>query len=108
MENVDLIEKKIAFEFLEDVDSTGFNNKTASGIIIQEQQKNQVDRPRWGRVLKCAHGVTEVAVSDFILVEPLGWTPAIELDETGSKKFWITTEDRIMAVGDAKPTLANI
>lgn len=105
MENLQLIENKIAFEFLEDVDSAGFNNKTQSGIIIQEKQETQVDRARWGKVLKCSKNVSDVSVGDFILLEPLGWTSSIDLDCVDSEKFWITTEDRIMAVSEEQPDL---
>lgn len=105
MKQLKLIEDKIAFEFLEKTSSRGFSNETESGLIVQESEKNQLDRARWGKVLSCSPNVTEVEESQFILIEPMGWTPGIELDEVEEDVFWITTEGRIMAVSDTEPDL---
>lgn len=103
MENIHLIEDKIAFVFLENIGSRGFSNKTESGIIVQESEKNQLDRARWGKVINCSPNVTEVENSQFILIEPLGWTNSIKMDEFTEDEFWITTESKIMAVSDTEP-----
>lgn len=101
--NIDLIENKIAFEFLEDITNGSFTNTTESGIIVQRDAPNQVKEARWGVVTKCARNVTEVEEGDYILMEPLGWTNRLEVDEVSDDAFWVTTEDRIMAVSKEAP-----
>lgn len=108
MKKVDLIENKIAFLFLENVNNKGFSGKTESGIIVQQSEQNQIDQARWGEVIKCSPEVSEIDEGQFILIEPMGWTPGIQLEELEEDTFWITTEDRIMAVADTKPDLNKI
>lgn len=105
MEKLTLLENKIAFEFLEDTTGSGFSTKTTAGIIVSQNEENQVDKARWGKVIKQAKSVTEVSTGDYILVEPMGWTLGLKLDEVEEETFWITTEDRIMAVTNKEPTL---
>lgn len=105
MDNLKLIENKVAFTFLEDSEHNGFSQTTASGIIVKQDEEQQVKQARWGEVVSCAPSVTEVAVGDYILIEPLGWTTALELEEVEIDKFWMTTEDRIMAVTSTEPSL---
>lgn len=105
MKNLTLLENKIAFEFLEDTGSSGFSAKSSAGIIVNQKEENQVGKARWGKVIKQAKSVTEVSTGDYILVEPMGWTLGLKLDEVEEETFWITTEDRIMAVTNKEPTL---
>lgn len=105
MKNFKLIEKKIAFRFLEEVNNQGFTGKSESGIIVQRSDENQVNQARWAEALKCADSVTEVQEGDYILIEPLGWTNQLEITEVDEDKFWVTTEDRVMAVTDEEPKL---
>lgn len=103
LNNIELIEDKVAFKFLEEVDSAGFSGKSKSGIIVKQDEENQVNQARWGIVIQTAPSVTEVTEGEYILVEPLGWTSGLEIDESDEEKFWITTESRIMAVSDEAP-----
>jgi hypothetical protein len=105
MQKLKLIEDKVAFRFLEDVDNSGFSGKTESGLLVKRSDDNQVNTPRWGTVLKCADDVTEVKEGDYILIEPLGWTTALEFEEISDDSFWITTEAKIMAVSDEEPKI---
>lgn len=101
--HLNLIEDKIAFKFLEDINNGSFSQTTSAGIIVQEKNENQLKKARWGVVIKCAPSVTEVEEGDTILIEPLGWTNSMEFNEIEEDEFWITTEDKIMAVSVDSP-----
>jgi hypothetical protein len=105
MENFNLIENKIAFQFVEEVSNQGFTGKSEGGIIVQRSDENQVNQPRWAKAIKCADAVTEVQEGDYILIEPLGWTNQLTVDEIDEDRFWVTTEDRVMAVSDEEPKI---
>jgi len=103
MESLALIEDKIAFTFLEDVSKEGFSNTTESGIIVKQKQENQINIPRWGKAIKCSPNVTDVNVGDYILIEPMGWTPGVELGDVNEDIFWLTTEAKVMVTSDDYP-----
>ena len=86
----------ILFKFL---DQTGgskgaFSERTRSGLIIPQLQSTQKGE-RWGEIIAVGDDVTEVAVGDYILIEPLMWTPG-EIFE--GEKVWKTNHDKVMVV----------
>lgn len=86
----------ILFKFL---DQTGgskgaFSERTRSGLIIPQLQSTQKGE-RWGEIIAVGDDVTEVAVGDYILIEPLMWTPG-EVFE--GEKVWKTNHDKVMVV----------
>jgi len=105
MKSINLIEDKIAFTFLENTSNRGFSKKTDAGLIVQENEEHQINQARWGKILKCSPNVTEVKKSQFILIEPMEWTRAIQLDEVSDEEFWITSESKVLAVSDTEPEL---
>lgn len=86
----------VLFKFL---DHTGgakgaFSERTRSGLIIPQLQSTQKGE-RWAEVVAIGDKVTEFAVGDYILIEPLMWTPG-EVFE--GEKIWKTIPDKVMAV----------
>lgn len=99
---VDLVGDKVAFEFLDDVSNNKFKTTTKAGIILAESAENQVGAARWGLVISTGPDVNELEVGDYILIEPLRWTTALEIDEYESE-FWITDQKSVMAVSNELP-----
>lgn len=100
------INTKILFQFVEDVDCVSFKTVSNSGIVLVENQSEQVKTPRWGKVLAVGDQIEneEVSVGEYILIEPLGWTNAMSLESTqAAEKFWFTQLDKIMCVSDTLP-----
>jgi len=99
---IELLDNKIAFQFLENISNKSFKSTTKSGIILAESPESQVGKARWGQVLMVGPDVSEVRNSEYILIEPLSWTTGLELD-SHDEEFWMTTEDRILAVSEEYP-----
>lgn len=99
LNKVEVVEDKIIFEFLDDINNKTFSDVTSSGIIIQESAHNQLEKPRLAKVLKTGPDVNYVNLGDTVLIEPLKWTTAIEIDEV-DHKFWITDEKSILAISE--------
>lgn len=97
------INTKVLFQFVEDIDNSAFTGKTKGGLYVVENEENQINRHRWGKVLAIGPEVptSEVDVGDFILMEPLGWTNHMSLsDNPDEEKFWFTDLEKIILVGD--------
>lgn len=101
-ERLELLDDKVAFIFLENMANKTFKSVTKSGIILAEKAENQVGKARWAKVLLTGPDVKELEVGDFILIEPLRWTTALDLDNTG-EEFWMTDEKSVMAVSKEYP-----
>lgn len=100
--NIELLNDKIAFRFIEDISNNNFKAVSKSGIIIAEKPENQVGKARWAQVLTVGPEVCEVKAEDYVLVEPLRWTTGLNLDEVGFE-FWITDEKSVMAISEEMP-----
>ena len=102
------VNTKILFQFVEDVQNSKFTGKTESGIIITERDDKQVKRNRWGKVLaKGPDVVEEIEDGSFILIEALGRTTTMELNEdSAGEKFWFTDHEKVFLVSDEPPFLA--
>lgn len=87
----------VYFIFEDEVTSTKFVNKSASGILIAEGQGDQVNIPRWGTVISVGPDVTEVQAGDYILIEKGMWTTSFE---TEGLKLWKTDDTKILCVSD--------
>ena len=96
---IEAIDDKIIFEFLEDIQNKTFSKVSEGGIILQQAAENQLQEPRFVKVLKVGPDVKDVKVEDIVLVEPLKWTTAIEIEEADSK-FWITDEKSVLAISE--------
>ena len=98
-DNLELVEDKILFVFDEDIESKRFKTVTSSGIIVQEKAENQLQKPRLGWVKQIGPDVKDVSKGDLVLIEPLRWTTAIDVEEIEGK-FWITDEKSIIGIMD--------
>lgn len=97
------IERGILFKFIEDIENKTFSNKTNAGIVIKDKF-NDMQRPRWGKILVVGPQVTKLTVGDYVLIENLQWTTALRYkDDT----FWKTNEDKVMMVSKNKPVGIN-
>jgi co-chaperonin GroES (HSP10) len=99
------VNTKILFQFVEDVENSKFTGQTESGIIITERDDNQVKRNRWGKVLSVGPDVvSEIQDGDYILIEALGWTTTMELNENNSEeRFWFTDHEKVLLVSEEEP-----
>lgn len=93
------IEDGIIFKFLESITNKAFDNNTSWGFVITERLADP-HSPRWVEVLAVGPKTHEVKVGDYVLVENLQWTAA--LDYAG-EKFWKTNESRVIMVSEEMP-----
>lgn len=101
------VNTKILFQFVEDVENSKFTGKTESGIIVTERDDKQVKRNRWGKVLGVGPDVVdEIKVDNYILIEALGWTTTMELNENNANdRFWFTDHEKVLLVSEEKPII---
>lgn len=99
MMSYNLLGKSIAFTFCQTSRDGYFRNETEWGFSLVGNDFD-AGKPRWGKVVKLGPDVTEVAVDDYILIEPLKWTTAVEFD---GLKLWRTSEDFVAIVSTEKP-----
>lgn len=97
---ITVIENGIIFKFVEDITNKAFDNKTSWGFEIRDRT-NDMKRPRWGVVERIGPKVTQVAEGDYILIENLQWTNALEYK---NDKFWKTNETKVIMVSKEAPT----
>lgn len=93
------IESGILFKFVEETQNGGFENATDWGFVIQ----NKVEDPksaRWGIVSKVGPDVKHVQEGDYILVDKLMWTSAMEYE---NDKFWKTNEEHVLIMSKERP-----
>lgn len=92
----------IIFKFLYDTDSdTGmFQDQTESGIQILKNHEDTTKSPRWGKIVALGSEVTDISLTDYILIEPLMWTDSVTHD---GSKYWSTNIDKIMCVSETNP-----
>lgn len=86
------IGKSILFKFVQNVDSTNFENKLDWGFVIKAPTEDS-SQPRWGVIQSLGSECTDLSVGDYILIEPLMWTNFVEHD---GSKYWRTTADKII------------
>lgn len=103
METLSTIDDGILFKFVEDIVGGQFNNRTEWGLIIKDKI-DDVKRPRWAKVLVTGPKVKYVTKGQYILIENLRWTNALEY---GNEKFWKTNESEVIMVSDDEPTGFN-
>ena len=88
------LQNGILFQFLDEVGTTTFNNKTDSGIIYKSFD-HDTKTPRWAKVVSVGDMVKYIKVDDEILIAPLRWTDGIEYD---GQKYWKTIEEEVLLV----------
>lgn len=90
---------RIIFQFVQGVTSGSFNNKTDWGFEIKKPTED-VQRPRWAKVMVVGKDVKSVKPGNFILVEPLMWT--LSFTHNGDK-YWATAEEKLIAMSEEEP-----
>lgn len=93
------ISKQIIFTFFQDVSNRAFENSTDWGFVIRNPTED-VKIARWGKALSVGNLVTKVKEGDYILIEPLMWTPHYEYE---GNRYWNTSEDKVVAVHKLEP-----
>ena len=87
--------KNIIFIFCEDTSGGKFVPSHAGKIQIISKNEQFNHAPKWGKVFLTGPDVDpEIKVGEFILIEPLKWTPGFDFDGV---KFWKTDSDKVMA-----------
>lgn len=95
------LNNKIIFTFTQDTTGNMFREQTKFGIAIIENKDKQLKSARWGKVMQVGKTVSEeIAIGQYILIEPLMWTTHLEHDGV---KFWVTSEEKVLAVADEAP-----
>lgn len=90
----------IIFAFVQTVRDGYFRNETNWGFKIAGADYD-AGKNRWGIVEKVGPDVTKVAVGDYILIENLKWTTALEIND---KSLWRTAEPHVILKTDVKPS----
>jgi hypothetical protein len=100
---VKVLDDGILFKFIEDISNKSFDNKTEWGFVIKNKSED-LKTPRWAQALVIGPKVKYVEINDWILIENLQWTQALQYkDET----FWKTSEQKVMIVSKERPTGYN-
>lgn len=89
------LNNSIIFTFVDDAAAGKFIPKTASGILMTNQDLSHQSVPRWGQAIAIGKNVVDVKVDDYILIEPLMWTQGVEFEGT---KIWKTDETKVVAI----------
>lgn len=96
--------KNILFTFLEDVSDGGFIPQSGGQILLTRQNLDHNRTPKWGLVLLTGPQVpADIAVGDYILIEPLMWTPGFDVEDV---KAWKTDSDKVMVVSSEVPDIS--
>lgn len=93
------IKDSILFTFLQNSRNGYFRNETSWGFKISGEDFD-TSKPRWGIAKVVGPDCKDVKVGDYIMIEPLKWTTALEHED---EKFWRTAEEFVMATTDSKP-----
>ena len=105
MAHIKAIRNHVIFQFEDEIvrksdhgkSRSQFAEKTDWGFEISSYDEG-TKTPRWGIVVSVGNEVVpDVQVGSRILIEPLQWTEAIELE---GDKYWRTDDQKIMAVDE--------
>jgi co-chaperonin GroES (HSP10) len=91
----------IIFQFVDDViNGTVRQTTTKSGIILAGSQMSEQQQARWGIVVGKGEKVPDdIVIGEYILIEPLMWTPGFTFDT--DKKYWKTVESKVLATAES-------
>ena len=86
----------ILFAFFDETTNGKFFDTSDGGIILGKATvHDMMEQARWVRVLAVGPDVTEVAIGDVVLIEPLMWTEGFTHDYV---EIWKTDETKILAI----------
>ncbi len=89
----------IIFKFVEEFSKNQFTLTTSWGFRFKSSYDEATKECRWGKVLsKGPMCSDEIKEGDFILIEPLKWTPGVMFEaENADGWIWKTDEDCVLA-----------
>lgn len=94
------LKNSVLFSFVQTTRDGYFRNETNWGFAIAGSDYDST-KARWGLVEKIGPDVSRVNVGDYIFIEPLKWTTAIDHE---GKQYWRTAEPHIMLTSDTRPS----
>jgi hypothetical protein len=96
--------KNIIFRFLEEASGGGFVPSSGGLIQLVKQNLDHNREPKWGQVILIGPAVNpEIQIGDYILIEPLMWTPGFDVEDL---KCWKTDSDKVMIVSTEVPDIS--
>lgn len=99
MSKISPIKDSILFEFCQTTKNGYFRNETQWGFELTGVDFDAA-KARWGVAKHVGPDCKDVKVGDFIMIDALKWTTALEF---GSEKLWRTAEEHVMLTSDTKP-----
>lgn len=93
------IRDSILFSFAQTTRDGFFRNETSWGFKIAGADF-EASKCRWAVVEHVGPEVKKVNVGDYILIDALKWTTALEID---GKSLWRTAEPHVILTTDSKP-----
>ncbi|MGL5917388.1 MAG: hypothetical protein ACRCZC_06765 [Culicoidibacterales bacterium] len=94
------LKNSIIFTFAQTTRDGYFRNETSWGFKISGSDYDS-NKARWGKVEIIGPDVKHVKVGQYILIEPLKWTTAIEHNGI---EYWRTAEPFVMGTTETTPS----
>lgn len=94
------LKDSILFTFVQNTVDGYFRQETEWGLKISGSDYDS-SKSRWGKAEIVGPDCQHVKPGDYIMIEQLKWTTAVEFDR---KKYWRTAEAHVELVSDEKPT----
>lgn len=106
---IEAVANQLIFQFVEETAGGGFSQKTGTGILVSQGHEKQLDYCRWGRIMSMGPDVKteDFNVGDIVLIDSLKWTNMFMVEDDGNK-YWVTTDDSILATADPDDLPAEI
>lgn len=95
------LNSRIIFQFLDEVQGNKFNEYAREGLLLVKHRHNQLNKPRWAKVISVGKEVKNVKSGHYIFIENLGWTLRSEIN---GELFWNTMESKVLLVTEEPPT----
>ncbi len=93
------LKDSILFKFVQTTRDGYFRNETNWGFKLAGSDYDA--KARWGQVEVVGPDVKHVKVGDYIFIEALKWTTALEVD---GESLWRTAEPHVLGTQTTAPT----
>jgi len=94
------LKDSVLFTFVQTTRDGYFRKETDWGFKIAGNDYDS-STARWGVAEVIGPDVKHITPGDYILIEPLKWTTAVEVD---GKKYWRTAEAYVMGTSTSRPS----
>lgn len=85
------------FTFCSDTSGGNFIEKNKGAIILTNQDLEiQGKYARWAKVVAVGDKITDFAIDDIVLIEPLQWTKGFHFE---GKRYWKSDQSKVLAIG---------